>query len=339
VTGAAGDGRWAEVDRTAYVLPDLALELRRGEAAVGEPGRIGALPAVEPYLALRRGDRLLLTDGARPGGAAVRDERGAEVRPASIGITMPEVLRDLRPGHPVLFDDGKISGIVETVHPDHAVIAIREAGPQGARLRMDRGINFPETSLGFPALTERDVRDLAFVVARADIVGCSFVRSVEDVDRLQQELRRLGRPEMPILLKIETRQAFEHLPRLLLAAMRSPVAGVMIARGDLAVECGFVRLAEAQEEILWMCEAAHMPVVWATQVLEQLAKQGLPSRAEISDAAMSVRAECVMLNKGPHILEAVRTLDDILRRMSDHRRKKRALLRRLRVADDLLPSS
>jgi pyruvate kinase len=174
-------------------------------------------------------------------------------------------------------------------------------------------------------------------VQHADMVGYSFVRSAEDVERLQSELARLGRPEMPIVLKIENRQAFEHLPSLLLAAMQSPASGVMIARGDLAVELGWQRLAEVQEEILWMCEAAHMPVIWATQVLESLAKSGLPSRAEITDAAMSVRAECVMLNKGPYILEAMRVLSDILRRMRDHQIKKRPLLRRLHLADDVIP--
>ena len=120
---------------------------------------------------------------------------------------------------------------------------------------------------------------------------------------------------------------------MLLAAMRTPCCGVMIARGDLAVECGFERLAEVQEEILWICEAAHVPVIWATQVLETLAKKGMPSRAEITDAAMGERAECVMLNKGPHITEAMRTLHDILRRMQAHQSKKRPLLRALRAWD------
>lgn len=106
----------------------------------------------------------------------------------------------------------------------------------------------------------------------------------------------------------------------------------MIARGDLAVECGFERLAEVQEEILWISEAAHVPVIWATQVLETLAKEGLPSRAEITDAAMGDRAECVMLNKRPHMLSAVSVLDDILRRMQAHQAKKRAMLRELRLA-------
>ena len=109
----------------------------------------------------------------------------------------------------------------------------------------------------------------------------------------------------------------------------------MIARGDLAIECGYERLAEVQEEILWICEAAHVPVIWATQVLENLAKSGQPSRAEITDAAMGERAECVMLNKGPHILEAVDVLDDILRRMQAHQTKKQAMLRELRLAHAL----
>lgn len=117
--------------------------------------------------------------------------------------------------------------------------------------------------------------------------------------------------------------------------MRSPAAGIMIARGDLAIECGWERMAEVQEEILWICEAAHMPVIWATQVLENLAKNGLPSRAEITDAAMGERAECVMLNKGPYIVDAVRVLDDILQRMENHQSKKRSMLRHLRLADRL----
>ena len=133
-------------------------------------------------------------------------------------------------------------------------------------------------------------------------------------------------------MKIETRKAFENLPNLILTAMRTPSLGIMIARGDLAVECGYQRLAEIQEEILWICEAAHVPVIWATQVLESLAKKGIPSRSEITDAAMGERAECVMLNKGPYAVTAVRVFADILRRMQAHQEKKRSMLRQLRLA-------
>jgi len=105
----------------------------------------------------------------------------------------------------------------------------------------------------------------------------------------------------------------------------------MIARGDLAVEIGYQRLAEIQEEILWLCEAAHVPVIWATQVLENLAKKGIPTRAEITDAAMAERAECVMLNKGDYIQEAVTILDDVLHRMEAHQSKKSPRLRALHL--------
>jgi pyruvate kinase len=165
------------------------------------------------------------------------------------------------------------------------------------------------------------------------MVGLSFVNRSEDVRALHAELRRLGAEHLGIVLKIETRAGFDRLPSLLVEAMRNPSIGVMIARGDLAVECGYERLAEVQEEILWMCEPAHVPVIWATEVLEKLAKTGTPSRAEITDAAMGERAECVMLNKGAHLTEAVRVLDDILRRrMQAHQNKKRAMLRPLRVS-------
>ena len=125
-----------------------------------------------------------------------------------------------------------------------------------------------------------------------------------------------GAESCGLVLKIETEAAFSRLPEILLHAMRSPRVGVMIARGDLAVEAGYERLAELQEEIMWLCEAAHLPVIWATEVLDHLARTGRPSRAEITDAAMAQRAECVMLNKGPHLDMAIEVLDDILRRMS-----------------------
>ena len=92
------------------------------------------------------------------------------------------------------------------------------------------------------------------------------------------------------------------------------------------MEVGYERLAELQEEVLWISEAAHVPVIWATQVLENLVKYGAPSRAEITDAAMSERAECVMLNKGPFIVEGVDLLDKVLVRMDGHQRKKTARL-------------
>jgi len=161
------------------------------------------------------------------------------------------------------------------------------------------------------------------------MVALSFIRHERDVDALQDFLTQVGAVGLGRVLKVETEAAFSRLPEILMHAMRSPLVGVMIARGDLAVEVGYERLAEMQEEILWLCEAAHLPVIWATEVLDQLARTGQPSRAEVTDAAMAQRAECVMLNKGPHVDTAIVVLDGILRRMSGHQRKKAALLRPL----------
>jgi len=212
-------------------------------------------------------------------------------------------------------------------------VEITQARPKGKKLKADKGINLPDSELRLPALTQKDMEDLPFIAVHADVVGYSFVRHERDVCELQSWLSELGGERLDIDLKIETRKAFERLPDLLLAAMRSPSAGVMIARGDLGVECGYERLAEVQEEILWISVAAHMPVIWATQVLEKLAKKGRPSRAEIIDAAMGERTECVMLNKGRNILEAVEALDQILKRMQAHQSKKSSMLRQLRLAD------
>jgi pyruvate kinase len=183
-------------------------------------------------------------------------------------------------------------------------------------------MNFPQSDIKLPGLTEIDKSNLEFIVEHADAVNLSFIRKPADIQLLLDELERLAANQLGLVIKVETKKAFKSLPRLILTAMRRYPIAVMIARGDLAVECGWARLAELQKEILWICDAARVPVVWATQVLEQEAKKGLPSRAEITDAAESQQADCVMLNKGPHILATIRTLDNILRRMQTLRDKK-----------------
>jgi pyruvate kinase len=306
--------------KTTYLETGTVLHVESG----GESTEVGPLHETEQSLVLRAGDRLQLTRDCSP---APVD--GSQAIP-HIGCTLPEAFDHAHLGDAVHFDDGKIGGRVVSVNRD--VLAVRIDHPeQGeARLKAGKGINMPDTDLPISAITDRDVADLSAVVELADLVDLSFVRTPSDVERLLDELGRLSGDNLGIVLKIETRRAFEHLPQLLLTAMRRPRVGVMIARGDLAVECGYERMAELQEEILWLCEAAHLPVIWATQVLEQLAKTGLPSRAEISDAAMSGRAECVMLNKGPYLNDAVTVLDNIMRRMAEHYYKKKALLRPLR---------
>jgi pyruvate kinase len=283
---------------------------------------------------LKLGDTLVLTKSLEPGRPAARDHQGKLTRPAQIGVSLSEFFDGVRPGEAIWLDYGTIGGVIRNVSPEEVSVEITQARTSGERLGPEKGINVPESTLGLSSLTKKDLEALKFVAKNADIVSYSFVRTEADVLELQSRLADLGAEgNLGIILKIETREGFDQLPRLLLAAMRSRAVGVMIARGDLAVECGYQRLAEVQEEILWICEAAHTPVIWATQVLESLAKNGIPSRSEITDAAMGERAECVMLNKGPYIVAAVRILDDILRRMRTHHEKKRSMLRKLHVAD------
>ena len=336
IAGVNGANRWADALRTAYIFQGMMLEARRsasnGKSKLIQRAPVGPIPAKQQTLRLKLGDTLVLTRSLDPGRPPQRDSKENLITPARIGVSLPEFFDGVKAGEPIWLDDGKIGGVIRKVTPDKVSVEITQARPGGEKLGAEKGINVPESHLHLSSLTHEDVEVLPFMVKNADIVSYSFVRTEGDVLELQSHLAKLGGEKIGIILKIETREGFDHLPRLLLAAMRSRAVGVMIARGDLAVECGYQRLAEVQEEILWVCEAAHMPVIWATQVLESLAKNGIPSRSEITDAAMGERAECVMLNKGPYIVTAVRILGDILRRMQPHHEKKNSMLRKLHLA-------
>ena len=299
------------VGRTCAIAMDLA----------GPKLRTGPLEPSDEGLRLGGGDMLRLIRDGTP--------QPADAEPPRIGCTLPQVFEYAQAGQRIAFDDGKLGGVIESVDDGGIDVRIEHPARDTAKLKAGKGINVPDTDLHVSALTDKDLEDLRTVIELADVVELSFVREPADVQRLIDELDTLGDDRLSIVLKIETQAGFEKLPQLVLTAMQRPRIGVMIARGDLAVEVGYERMAELQEEVLWLCESAHLPVIWATQVLEQLAKTGQPARAEVSDAAMSQRAECVMLNKGPYIADAVATLDSILRRMEAHLYKKNSLLRSL----------
>jgi len=273
------------------------------------------------------GDRIAIVP---PGGL----QRAAlAAAPFAVECTLPEALDAAAIGDRVFIDDGKITAEVERTEPWGLVAHVIQAREKGIRLKSAKALNFPDTVVQVGALTDQDRKDLGFVAAHADAIEFSFVQSAQDVAALQDALESL-RPDdwrkLTLVLKIETAEAVANLPQIIVqAAGRQPTA-VMIARGDLSVEIGFARTAEIQEEILWLAEAAGVPAIWATQVLEALVKTGIPSRGEMTDAAMAARAECVMLNKGPYLLEAIDQLEVLLRRMDANQRKKAPLLRRLR---------
>lgn len=248
-----------------------------------------------------------------------------------IGCNEPHVVRQLQQGRHVFFDDGLIESKVIDNTGDIATLEITRISSKKPRLKKDKGINFPDVDLQLPALTEHDYKVLPFVCKHADLVGYSFARDNFGVAALQKVLKTF--PRQPhIIIKIETPDAVKNFPSLLLQGMKDDVFGVMIARGDLAVEIGFERMSEIQEEIIWISEAAHVPVIWATQVLENLNKSGIATRSEVTDASYAAMAECVMINKGSFVINVMKTLKDILRRSGAHHTKKRYTFRPMQIA-------
>jgi pyruvate kinase len=319
VTEAGGDQVAVEAWDTTYLESRMTLSCGERTFTVGE------LTPLEQYHVLRPGDRLRVVADERP----VPAWRPGTDGEATIGCTLPAAAGAVHRGDRVALDDGRIAGVVETAEPDGFTLRVEVAHPAGSRLRSDKSINVPHTHLPVPMLSEADHVLLEIAARHGDLLGLSFIRHEDDLDMVIHHLNHLGASQLGLILKVETVPAFQRLPEILMRAMRWRRVGIMIARGDLAVEASYERLAEVQEEILWLAEAAHLPVVWATEVLDRLARTGHPTRAEITDAAMAQRAECVMLNKGPYVDLAITALDDILKRMAGHQRKKTALLRPL----------
>ena len=301
---------------------------------VDEDGEVPRLSCTLPeaVAALEVGQPVLFDDGAIAAEVVSVDEVAAgEAETGAAG-------GNDEPG------DGGEGGVVK--HHE-ARLKVTRAKPGGQNLAGHKGINLPTTDLPVPALTEEDAANLRFVAENGHVAAVSFIRTPADVEHVLAELEKIaaeheaaGDDELAertrnlgIVLKIETIPAFENLPEILVAGMRHANMGIMIARGDLAVELGFQRMGEVPGQILALAQAARVPTILGTQVLESLAKSGLPARAEITDAAFALRAECVMLNKGPHITDAIGILDNLAKKMGRSQRKNRIMLRRIRSWD------
>lgn len=334
VGGRKGQGRWGYCGSSAWLETGTRLRLFRPDEREKQADNVGELLPLEQFITLRPGDSLTLHADQRPGEAARLDQNGQVLEPAHIACTLPEVFDTVRPEEPIIFNDGKIEGVIREVTPDALQVEITNARDSGSKLRADKGINLPKSDLSIGILTRKDKTDLDFVCKHADAVNISFINTPEDVHSLLRELDT-RKAKVGIILKIETRNGFRNLPRILLTAMQRYPVGVMVARGDLAIEAGWKNFASIQEEIVRICEAAHVPDIWATQVLENLAKKGTPTRAEITDAAVAQRAECVMLNKGFYLERAVSMLDKILRRMEFFQERQEVMLPVLDGADEL----
>ncbi|KAI3800224.1 hypothetical protein L1987_35535 [Smallanthus sonchifolius] len=306
-----GVGFMADCTKTCYVQNGTEL-YTKGSKKRAAFGCVVDVPPTETFVRLRVGDLLVIT----------RDSSNEELTSSMAGtprVTCSSgyLFDSVKPGEPIAFDDGKIWGVIKGTSISEIVVSITHAGPRGTKLGPEKSINIPDSKIQYEGLTSKDIIDLDFVGSHADIVGISFVRNVNDIVLLQQELEKRKLEHLGVVLKIETKDGLKNLAIMILEAMKLPnPLGVMIARGDLAVECGWELMADIQEQILSICGAAHVPVIWATQVLESLVKTGVPTRAEITDVACGRRASCIMLNKGKHILEAIATLDTILKSSS-----------------------
>lgn len=314
-------------------------QIKRASRHTGIPCKI-YMDLAGPKIRVR-----LLNKGSKKGKAKVAEGElvwlsdnadGLDQDTIVISPNEPGIIPHLKKGERVFIDDGIIKGIIEKKEKKRAAMRIVRISSAKRQLKAGKGINFPDSAIDVPSLTEFDKSILPFICEYADLVGYSFVRYPSDLATLQELLQKLSPKPPDIIVKIETPEAVKNLPGLLFQGMKQKVFGAMIARGDLAVEIGFERMGEIQDEILWICEAAHVPVVWATQVLETLNKSGVATRSEITDAAHAALAECVMINKGDYTIQVIETLRDIMHRMGGHHIKKRHIFRPLSIAGEFL---
>ena len=283
----------------------------------------------------RRKGKVSLSEGQE----IVLAEKDSDYDPSGIvfGCDEKDIIKQVKAGERILFDDGLIETKVISNHDGLAVLKVLRISGRKPQLKGKKGINFPDSQFTLAGLTENDRIVLPFICEHADLVGYSFIRHASDLSELQQELLQYDK-KPKIILKIETSEAVTNFPSLLIQGMKEEIFGVMIARGDLAVEIGFERMSEIQEEILWISEAAHVPVIWATQVLETLNKSGIATRSEITDASYAAQSECVMINKGDYVINVMNTLSDILRRSGGHHEKKRYTFRPMQIASNYVSS-
>ncbi|MGK7388860.1 MAG: pyruvate kinase [Candidatus Cyclobacteriaceae bacterium M2_1C_046] len=294
--------------------------------------RIDSLSTIvkgKPGILLQEGSRILLTSLSKKGTSNLPE----------VYIDPPEILSLIRKDEHIFFDDGKFEARAIKCADEEVIVEVVRISTKKPVLKAGKGINLPHTDLNFSALTPTDRKFLPFICQNADLIGYSFVSSIQDIEELRVLIKQCCKKSQPaIILKIERLKAINNLPSLLLNGLKDSSVGVMIARGDLAVEIGYERLSEIQEQILWICEAAHIPVVWATQVLESMNKTSYATRSEISDAAQSIKAECVMLNKGKYIVKTIKMLSNILKLQQEHKIKKRYTLRPLKIAQNFILS-
>ncbi|MDQ3303991.1 MAG: pyruvate kinase, partial [Actinomycetota bacterium] len=220
-----------------------------------------------------------------------------------------QIVQDVEPGHRVLIDDGLLELRVEEVGDGEIVCAVVTGGP----ISSHKGLNFPDSSLSISGLTPKDLEDMRFGVEelRPDWVAVSFVRSGDEVREVKERMREFG-GNIPVISKIEKHEAIDDIESVLRVS-----DGIMVARGDLAVELSAERVPVEQKRLIARCRRLGKPVIVATQMLDSMIRNPRPTRAEVSDVANAIfdRADAVMLSGetavGRYPLQSVRQMDRI----------------------------
>jgi pyruvate kinase len=241
-------------------------------------------------------------------GSAVRFVEGESASPEEVGLT--HSVRGVSAGDRVLLDDGRIETAVESIDGDVVTARVENGGELGAR----KGVNVPGVDLELPIITEQDHHELELAVETGvDFVAASFVRDGQDVYEISGVLEELD-ADIPIIAKIEREVAVENLDDIIDAAY-----GVMVARGDLGVECPLEDVPIIQKQIIRRCHDAGVPVITATEMLDSMVSERRPTRAEASDVANAVLdgTDAVMLSGetavGDHPVRVVETMSRIVR--------------------------
>ena len=225
-----------------------------------------------------------------------------------ISVNYPALPQEVQKGSLIMLDDGKKKLVVESVLGTE----IRCRVEVGGELKPRRGVNVPGAHLSISSITEKDLRDLSFGIAEGvDLIALSFVRRADDVLKLKDILREAGKT-IPVIAKIETQECIDNLAAVLAAA-----DGVMVARGDLAIEVPTEQVPLLQKRIVREATESGKPVIIATQMLESMIQSPVPTRAEVSDVANAIfdGADAVMLSEesalGKYPVEAVRMMTRI----------------------------
>ncbi len=274
--------------------------------------RTGSLLAHKP-LNLCQGDRVILMSSAKPGSGKK--------------ITTPcrHLGRWVKRGEKILLDNGAIELSVLAARSSQVFCRVVSGGTLGE----NKGINLPDTEVPLPALTKKDRRDLkAACKAKTDYIALSFVRNADNIRVARQWMKRRGY-DVPIIAKIEKPAAVTHLEEILKAA-----DGIMVARGDLGIELGVEKVPVIQKQIIERANAAGLPVITATQMLESMMEHTYPTRAEASDVANAVfdRTDAVMLSGetaiGKYPLRTVQIMKKIIGEAEQHLHTNRHQVRR-----------